>query len=359
MSLDYYNVLQVERNASPEDIKKSYRKLAVKLHPDTNPDKKNAEEQFKNLSEAYEVLSDVDKRAAYDRYGSDAFKSGGPQRYAPPPNMNDFMGGFFNADDIFGSIFGGGRRKQTSSKGADVHLNTHISLQEAFDGCERVIEYDHLKSCAACRGSGSSKGKQPVVCTTCNGAGVRVRYGHNRIEQTTCNGCGGMGSVIEHKCKECSGNGYNTAKSTIKIAIPPGIDSSMKVRSPNQGNAGLRGGQSGDLYIGVGITMPANISRSDADLTHSINIDYPTAVLGGSVLIEIFKDEKLNCVIPQGTSPGAELRVRGRGMREVNSSTRGDIILKVNINVQPSGSEEERECLINLQEIYNKNKVSN
>lgn len=358
MSLDYYKVLQVERNASPEDIKKSYRKLAVKLHPDTNPDKNNAEEQFKNLSEAYEVLSDTEKRAAYDRYGADAFKAGGHHRYAPPPNMNDFMNGFFNADDIFGSIFGR-RPQQHSNRGADVVLTTRITLQEAFDGCERVIEYNHLKSCELCRGTGSSKGKAPVTCSTCNGSGIRVRYGHNRIEQTTCNVCSGVGSNIEHKCEECKGSGHCSSKNTIKIAIPPGIEPSMKVRSPHQGNAGMRGGASGDLYINVEIEMPEGLIRDGADLLHTVDINYPTAVLGGSTVVELFKDEKLSCTIPQGISSGTELRVRGRGMRVLNSPSRGDVILKVNIKVKVCTSDQERDCLLKLQEIYSENKNTN
>jgi molecular chaperone DnaJ len=351
MSLDYYNVLQVERNASAEDIKKSYRKLAVKLHPDTNPDKQNADEQFKNLSEAYDVLSDPDKRAAYDRYGHDAFKSGG-QRYAQQPDMNDFMNSFFGGNDFFGSIFG--RHQQPSNKGADIHLSTHITLQEAFDGCDRTVEYTHLKNCNLCRGTGSSKGHSPIRCRTCNGAGMRITQRGHRIEKSTCNACGGQGSIIEDKCKECKGQGAVSGKSSIRIAIPPGINIDMKVRSPQQGNAGTRGGQAGDLYINVGISMPENVRRDGNDILHSATITYPTAVLGGAVLIEIFKDEKLNCNIPQGTISGTELRVRGKGMRLLNSTSRGDIILKVNIDVQKNITEEERELLLKLQEIYNK-----
>lgn len=352
MSLDYYKVLQVDKNASADDIKKSYRKLAVKLHPDTNPDKANADEQFKNLSEAYDVLSDPDKRAAYDRYGHNAFKSGGATRHATAPDMSDFMGSFFNEANIFSSFFG--RHRQPSNKGADIHLSTQITLQEAFDGCERVIEYNHLKSCEPCRATGSSKGQGPVPCKTCGGSGSRMRNNRGIVERTTCNICNGYGTVVEHKCKQCNGHGNFSGKNSIKIAIPPGISTDMKVRSQHQGNAGVRGGQHGDLYISVGISMPENVTRNGNDLQHEISVTYPTAVLGGSALIEIFKDEKLNCTIPQGTVSGTELRVRGRGMRILNTTHRGDVILKVNITVPRNITNDEKDLLLKLQEFYDK-----
>jgi len=355
--IDYYQILQVERTATAEDIKKSYRKLAVKLHPDTNPNKETAEEQFKQLSEAYEVLSDEDKRAAYDRFGHDAVRNGGQRHQG---GMDDFMSSFFSGgqggagggfSSMFNSMFG---NQRPSTQGSDIQQDISITLQEAFDGCEKTIEYTHMKECTTCRNTGSSRGDKPVKCKQCNGSGKTARAisNHGHVQIQTCHSCSGYGTRIEYPCRNCSGVGAVNGKSTIKINIPKGIDSNMKIRNQHQGSAGVRGDTAGDLFIGVSIALPKNISKNGATIVYDTIVDFPTAVLGGTKLVEVFNNEKVNCTIPKGVKHGTELRVRKKGMPVFRSSDRGDLILKVHIDIPTNLTEEQHTLLEQLQKTF-------
>ncbi|MDR3274168.1 MAG: molecular chaperone DnaJ [Puniceicoccales bacterium] len=349
---DYYSLLGVSKEASDDEIKKAYRKMALKYHPDKNPENKAAEEKFKEISEAYDILHDADKRTAYDRYGHAAFESGGGHSRA-----SFHSGNFRNPADIFSEVFGGydfsdffkfGDQVRTShtraSRGSDLIYNLQISLKDAFTGVEKTIKYRRHAQCKACSGTGAEKGTKRVTCPTCGGSGfVSMSQGFFHVQQT-CQRCGGFGSILENPCKICGGSGAVVEESKAKIKVPAGICDGAKLRLSGYGEAGQNGGPTGDLYVAVNVAADRLFERRDDDLYCSQKIPFAIAALGGEVEVETI-DGKCLLKIPEGTQSGAVLRVKDQGMPHVNGNIRGHQYVRIEIEVPKKLSKDQREAL--------------
>ncbi|MEN9469116.1 MAG: Chaperone protein DnaJ [Verrucomicrobiota bacterium] len=354
---DYYEILGVDRSVTEDDLKKAYRKLAVKFHPDKNPDDESAEAKFKEVGEAYEVLSDASKRAAYDRYGHAAFQggmgAGGGGGFHDPFEVfrEVFSGG--GGGGIFDHIFGGGGGGVDSSgrqRGSDLRYDLQISLEEAARGCEKEIEIRKLDACDPCGGSGAQKGSKAVACPTCRGRGqVVVSRGFFQVAQT-CPACHGTGRIIEKPCHSCQGEGRVEKTSRVKIKIPAGIDSESRLRSTGGGEAGLRGGGSGDLYVVVHIKEHEVFTRNGMDLNCEVPIPFTTAALGGEIRVPTL-DGAVSLKIPAGTQGGSTFRIRGLGMPALQGTAKGDILTYVQVEVPSRLDSEQREVLQKFAEL--------
>ena len=331
---DYYEILSVTRDASGEEIKRAYRKLAVKYHPDKNPDDPHAEDKFKELGEAYDVLADEQKRAAYDRYGHAAFAQGGR------------AGGFHDPFDIFREVFGGGGGGQAdgSQRGSDLRYDMQITLEEAAFGVEKEIEVRKLDTCDKCDGSGASPGSRAVTCPTCRGRGQVVSSrGFFQVSQT-CPHCRGLGEVIEKPCEKCGGEGRVEKTSRIKIKIPAGIAHGSRLRSGRNGEAGVRGGSQGDLYIVIHVKEHKIFQREDDNLFCEVPISFAIAALGGEVPVPSLEG-KATLRVPAGTQSGQSFRLRGKGIAHVNSRERGDLYARLLVEVPSHLNSEQRQKL--------------
>ena len=357
---DYYEILGVDRDITGEDLKRAYRKLAVKFHPDKNPGDAEAEEKFKELGEAYEVLSDESKRAAYDRYGHAAFQNGmggggggGGVGFHDPFDLfrEVFNGG--GGGGVFEQFFGGGGGGVDSSgrqRGSDLRYDLQISLEEAAKGCEKEIEIRKLESCDPCSGSGAQKGSKAVTCPTCRGRGqVVVSRGFFQVAQT-CPNCHGSGRIIEKPCPSCQGEGRSEKTTRVKIKIPAGIESDSRLRSTGGGEAGLRGGPSGDLYVVVHIKEHDVFVRNGMDLTCDIPIPFSTAALGGEIRVPTL-DGAVTLKIPPGTQGGSTFRIRGLGMRAIQGNVKGDILTCVQVEVPTRLDADQRAALEKFAEL--------
>jgi molecular chaperone DnaJ len=352
---DYYEVLGVDRNIGEEDLKRAYRKLAVKYHPDKNPGDHEAEEKFKELGEAYEALSDPNKRAAYDRYGHAAFQNG----------MGGGGGGFHDPFDLFREVFsggggggvfeqffggGGGVDSSGRQRGSDLRYDLQITLEEAAKGCEKEIEIRKLDACEPCTGSGAQKGSKAVTCPTCRGRGqVVASRGFFQVAQT-CPACHGSGRIIEKPCPSCQGEGRVEKTSRVKIKIPAGIDSDSRLRSTGGGEAGLRGGASGDLYVVVHIKEHEVFTRNGMDLACEVPIPFTTAALGGEIRVPTL-DGAVSLKIPAGTQSGSTFRIRGLGMPALQGLAKGDILTYVQVEVPTRLDSGQREALERFAEL--------
>ncbi|MEZ5626822.1 MAG: molecular chaperone DnaJ [Rhodocyclaceae bacterium] len=349
---DYYEILGVNRDVSDADLKKAYRKLAMKFHPDRNPDSKDAEEHFKEVKEAYEVLSEPDKRAAYDRYG----------HAGVDPSMGAAGGGhgfegFGDAfGDIFGDIFGGGGRGGRSNvyRGADLRYNLEISLEEAARGAEKTIRIPTQERCDSCGGSGAKPGTQAKPCPTCGGAGqVRIQQGFFSIQQT-CPKCHGSGSYIPDPCSTCHGAGRVKKQKTLEVKIPAGIDEGMRLRHGGHGEPGINGGPSGDLYVEIHIKPHAVFQREGDDLHCEMPISFATAALGGDIEIPTL-DGMARIKVPAETQTGKVFRLRGKGIRNVRSHIQGDLMCHVLVETPVKLTDRQRELLEEFQRIGSEN----
>ena len=352
---DYYEILGVERGINEEDLKRAYRKLAVKFHPDKNPDDHSAEEKFKEIGEAYEVLSDSSKRAAYDRYGHAAFQGGmgggGGGFHDPFEVFREVFGGG-GGGGIFDQFFGGGSGMDSSGRqrGSDLRYDLQITLEEAARGCEKEIEIRKLDSCEPCGGSGAQKGSKAVTCPTCRGRGqVVVSRGFFQVAQT-CPACHGTGRIIEKPCHSCQGEGRVEKTSRVKIKIPAGIDSESRLRSTGGGEEGLRGGGSGDLYVVVHIKEHEVFTRNGMDLNCEVPIPFTTAALGGEIRVPTL-DGAVSLKIPAGTQGGSTFRIRGLGMPALQGTAKGDILTYVQVEVPTRLNGEQREVLQKFAEL--------
>jgi molecular chaperone DnaJ len=347
---DYYEVLGVNRDASDDDIKKAYRKLAMKWHPDRNPDNPKAEERFKEAKEAYEVLSDGQKRGAYDRFGH----AGVDPAAAASAGAGAGFGGAGFGDifgDIFGEIFGGGRGgRSTVYRGADLRYNLEITLEQAAHGFETKIRVPTMSECAVCHGSGARPGTQPQTCTTCHGAGqVRVSQGPFSIAQT-CPRCRGAGKVIAQPCAECGGAGRIKQHKTLQVRIPAGVDEGDRVRLSGEGEPGVNGGPPGDLYVQTHIKPHAVFTRDHDDLHCEMPVSFSTAALGGDIEIPTL-DGTARIKVPAETQSGKTFRLRGKGIRGVRSQQPGDLYCHVVVETPVDLTERQRELLREFEAI--------
>ena len=337
---DYYETLGVEKGADEKALKSAYRKKAMQYHPDKNPGDASAEAKFKEVNEAYEVLSDEQKRAAYDRYGHAAFEQGGAGGFQ--------QGGFSDINDIFNQFFGGGGggRRPGPQKGRDRQAKVQMSLEEAFKGKKFDIKLSRLAHCSSCRGSGAAPDSKPKKCNTCNGQGrVRMSQGFFTIEQT-CPHCHGKGQMIDKPCTKCRGQRYEEVVENLTIPVPAGVENDMRLRVEGKGDAGEQGAPVGDLYLIISIKPHNLFERQGHDLHCKVPIDFATAALGGEVEIPIIDGTPAKIDIPAGTQHGTSLRLKGKGMVVVNSGgRRGDMIVHTMIEIPRNLTERQKQIL--------------
>lgn len=362
MEEDYYSVLGVAKDASQQEIKKAYRKLAVKYHPDKNPGDKVAEEKFKQVSDAYQVLSDEEKRAAYDRYGHAAFQAGGMGNPSSGMGGMGGMGGFRDASDVFREFFGGmggfesffggmgGASHEASvdpnapQRGSDLRIAISITLEEAASGVEKTVKYTHLASCKTCGGFGTEKRSSKKTCPTCKGRGqVMMSSGFMRFTQE-CPKCEGKGYIIEEPCKTCGGSGLVKEKTETKINIPAGVYTGLRLRKSGAGNAGENGGEAGDLYVVIEVKEHNIFERDGDDLHIDMPIKFTLATLGGSVEVKTLTG-KVTLKIPAGTQTGTVFRIKGQGMPNLRGSSKGDEYVRVHVEVPKKLTAEQKKKL--------------
>ncbi len=342
---DYYEILGVSKTASAAEIKNAYRKLAVKYHPDKNSGDKEAEHKFKELNQAYEVLKDEKKRAAYDQFGHTTFGQNG----AEGPGGNPFGGaGFADFSDIFNDFFGDfggqGRGRQAQVKGADLRYNMTISLEEAFEGKKTDISFAAAGKCGACDGTGS-KSKKSTICHTCNGTGrIRTQQGFFAMERT-CSACNGEGQIIKDPCKDCRGTGSVRKERELSVNIPAGVENGTRIRLAGEGEPGHRGGPPGDLYIFLTVKQHAIFTREQNDLQCKIPIKFTLAALGGEIDVPSIEGNKVTLKIPEGTQSGDKFRLGGKGMRRLRSTVRGDLFVTVQVETPVKLSDRQKELL--------------
>ena len=346
---DYYDILGVSKDASADDLKKAYRKLAMQYHPDRNPDDKEAEHKFKEVNEAYDVLKDQQKRAAYDRFGHAAFENGGMGN-AGGGGQGFGGGGFADIfDEMFGDFMGGGGRRagggNGATRGSDLRLNLEITLEEAFEGKKAQIHVPTSTTCESCAGSGAEPGSSPVSCPSCNGRGrVRSQSGFFTIERT-CPRCGGQGQVIDNPCNSCHGQGRVQKDQTLAVQIPAGVEDGTPIRLSGKGEAGLRGGPTGDLYVFISVKPHAFFKRDGAHLFCEAPIPMTTAALGGSIEVPVIDGKRAKISVPAGTQNGHSFRLRGKGMSVLRSSARGDLYVQVRVETPVNLSKRQKELL--------------
>jgi molecular chaperone DnaJ len=328
---DFYEILGVQRNASDDEIKKSYRKLAMKYHPDRNKDDKESERKFKEVSAAYEILKDSEKRSAYDQYGHDAFRQGG---MGSGQGFGDFGGGFSDIfEEFFGGGFGGQSRQRGPQRGNDLRYNMSVSLQEAYSGKKSQIRIPSYEGCDLCSATGSADKSGPSTCSTCGGQGkVRSTQGFFSIERP-CPTCGGEGSSIKNPCLKCSGTGQVKKQKTISVTIPAGVDTGTRIRISGEGEPGQRGAGNGDLYIFVEVQKDKLFEREEENIFCQIPISITTAILGGDVEVPTIEGKKARLNIPPGTQSETQFRLKGKGMSILRQTRRGDMYVEANVEI--------------------------
>ena len=344
---DYYEILGIGREASDQEIKQAYRKLALKFHPDRNPDDPGAEESFKECSEAYSILSDGQKRATYDRYGHAGLQgsNGGfnPEAFG---DFSDILGDLFGFSDIFG---GGRQRRTRAQRGEDLRYDLEISFEEAVFGMSADIQMQRMEACARCSGSGAEPGTSPTSCPTCHGRGeVLYQQGFLSIRRT-CGTCNGTGHVIRHACSECRGHGFRQAARKLKVNIPAGVDTGTRVRLSGEGQPGFHGGPSGDLYVFLKVKEHPFFERQENDLHCTIPLNVAQAALGCEVEVPTLGEPSI-LKIPEGTQNGARFRLRNKGVAALNGSSRGDLFVHVEVKIPSKLSREQKKLLEQLRD---------
>lgn len=351
---DYYEILGVGKNASPDELKAAYRKLAIKFHPDKNPGNKEAEEKFKELNEAYSVVSDAEKRKLYDQFGHAGVQGGagpGPEGFGG----GNFQGfDFSNLGDLFGDMFqgafnqqGGGRSRGGARGGHDLRVDKEITLGEVLTGVDVELNVPNRVPCNTCRGSGAKAGTAPKKCATCQGRGqIRVSQGFFAMTQT-CNRCHGYGEIIENPCTTCRGTGRIEQNRTVKVRIPAGVDDGTTLRVGSAGEAGERGSPAGDLYVVVRVAKDKRFERDGSNLLTDLTISFPLAALGGEVNVPSLEGP-VRLKIPPGTQPGVHFRVSGHGLPHLRSHQKGDLYVRIQVNVPKKLSKEDKKALQDL-----------
>ena len=342
---DYYEILGVDRNASDEEIKKAFRRLALKYHPDRNAGDREAEEKFKEINEAYSCLSDPEKRANYDRFGT-------AEGVGTGAGFGGFSGAFGDVfEEFFGDFFGfGGQRRPRPARGADLRYDIEISLHEAAFGTDREITIPRWETCTVCDGSGARPGTGPVTCPHCRGAGqIRFQQGFFSVSKT-CGKCGGSGTVINDPCGECSGEGRVKRRRKLSVKVPPGVDTGTRLRMSGEGELGAHGGPPGDLYIFVNVEPHPFFRRSGRDIHCDVPVSFTTAALGGEIEVPTLEDgEKIR--IPAGTQSGHEFRLKGKGMPDIGGGKRGDQIVRIYIDVPRKLTAQQKALLQEFEKI--------
>jgi molecular chaperone DnaJ len=345
---DYYEVLGVERDASEKEIKKAYRRVAMKFHPDRNPDDKDSEEKFKEASEAYEILSDSQKRNAYDQYGHDAV-NGNAGHGAGAGNFSDIFG------DVFGDIFGGGGggRSRGPARGSDLRYNLDVDLEEAVKGTEVKIRIPTMVACKPCDGSGAKKGSSPVSCTTCGGIGqVRMQQGFFSVQQT-CPNCRGKGKMISDPCTSCYGQGRVEETKTLSVKVPAGVDTGDRIRLTGEGEAGPDGGPNGDLFVQINVREHKIFERDGKHLYCEVPISFTDAALGGELEVPTLSG-RVKLKIPEETQTGKLFRLRGKGVAPVRGGSTGDLLCRVAVETPVNLTKSQKELLKQLQSSFEK-----
>ncbi|MDB5405822.1 MAG: dnaJ [Rhodospirillales bacterium] len=340
--LDYYELLGVQRGAGADELKKAYRKLAMQFHPDRNPGDEAAEQKFKDVGEAYEILKDDQKRAAYDRFGHAAFENNGAGR----PGTGDFGTGFADIfDEMFGEFMGGRRGAQGQGRGSDLRFNLEITLEEAFKGKQTSVRVPTLAECESCSGSGAEAGSKPVTCPTCHGNGrVRAQQGFFTIERT-CPACQGAGRVIENPCRSCAGQGRVRKEKNLSVNIPPGVEDGTRIRLAGEGEVGLRGAGAGDLYIFLSLAPHRIFQRDGANIHCKVPIPMTTAALGGSIEVPTIDGGRAKVSVPAGTQSGHQFRLKNKGMSVLRSTARGDMYIQASVETPMNLTKRQQELL--------------
>ena len=355
---DFYQTLGVSKSADADELKRAYRKLAMQYHPDRNSGDKTAEQKFKDINEAYDVLKDEQKRAAYDRFGHAAFENGsrGPGDFG---GGGGFSGGFADIfEEMFGAM-GGGRRAQAGpARGNDQRYNLEVSLEEAFKGKQTTIRVATFVHCDTCKGNGAEPGSRPVSCRTCQGHGrVRRQQGFFTLEQT-CPSCHGTGQTIENPCKSCGGQGRVRREKTLSVNIPPGVEGGTRIRLSGEGEVGVHGAAPGDLYIFVGIAPHAIFQRDGANIFCRVPIPFTTAALGGAIEVPTVEGTRTKVTVPGGTQSGHQFRLRGKGMTVLRSPARGDMYIQAIVETPVNLSKRQQELLREFEKESEKAKTN-
>jgi len=358
---DYYEVLGVDKQASEDEIKKAYRKIAIKYHPDRNPGDKEAEEKFKEAAEAYDVLHDAKKRQQYDQFGFNGPMGGGFGGFGASMNMDDIFSMF---GDVFGGGFGGfggrgGRTRRPQYRGGDLRLTVRLTLEEINKGVTKKFKVRKDITCSHCHGSGAEAGSTTDTCPTCHGTGVVTHTTQSMFgmmqTQGVCPTCGGEGQVIKNKCHECGGTGVVKGEEVVEISIPAGVAEGMVVNIPGKGNAGQRNGVAGDIQVIIEEIEHDTFVRDGNDLIYNLLLDFPTAVLGGEVEIPTIEGAKLKVKMESGTQPGKTIRLRGKGLPAVQGygSGRGDLVVNISVYVPKTLSREEKKAIESFRDSDN------
>ncbi len=348
---DYYETLGVARGATEADIKKAYRKKAMDLHPDRNQDDPHAETRFKEVNEAYDCLKDSQKKAAYDRFGHAAFENGGGAGFRPGGNGADFASAFSDVfDDLFGDFMGGGRqgagRQQRAARGSDLRYNLRMTLEEAYSGKQATITVPGSVACDTCNGTGAEGGAEPSTCPTCAGMGkVRAQQGFFTVERT-CPTCSGRGQIIKNPCKACAGAGRVRKDRSLNVSIPAGVETGTRIRLAGEGEAGLRGGPSGDLYIFIEVSPHPIFERDNQNLYCRIPVSFTTAALGGEIEAPTLDGGRTRVKVPAGVQSGKQLRLRNKGMPALRSSgVAGDLYIELAVETPVNLTARQKELL--------------
>jgi molecular chaperone DnaJ len=352
---DYYEVLSVSRTCTEQELKSAYRRLAVKYHPDKNPDDASAEDKFKEAAEAYSVLSDPEQRRRYDRFGhAGVSSSAGAGNWGAPGfgGIEDILGDLFGFGDVFGGARGGGRRS-TAQRGADLRYDLEIKLEEAAQGMTAQLRIPRLETCDTCKGSGTKAGTQPENCSTCSGSGqVRFQQGFFSVART-CHVCRGVGRVIKDPCESCKGAGRIEREKQMEVKIPAGVETGSRLRVSGEGESGTQGGAPGDLYVVIHVAEHDQFERQGSNLYEAVPITFAQAALGADVMVKTLDgEEKLK--IPLGTQTGTVFRLRGKGMPALGGRGKGDLFVSVTVMTPTSLTREQRKLLEQLAEVENK-----
>ena len=357
---DYYEILGASRGASAEELKKAYRTKAKELHPDRNSDNPNAEAQFKEINEAYDVLKDADKKAAYDRYGHAAFEGGGGgQRGYGGGGQGDFASAFSDVfEDLFGDFMGGrggGGGRSRAQRGSDLRYNLKVTLEEAFAGVQKTISVPTSVACDTCRGTGAEGGAEPVTCPTCSGMGkVRAQQGFFTVERT-CPTCSGMGQIVKNPCKSCGGHGRTEKERSLSVNIPAGVETGTRIRLAGEGEAGLRGGPSGDLYIFIEVKDHPIFQRDGVHLFCRIPISITTAALGGEVEVPTIDGGRSRVKVPAGAQTGKQMRLRAKGMPALRGGGSGDMLIELAVETPVNLTARQKEILREFADLSEEN----